>query len=31
MPVLPNGSYVEYHETDLQLAYRQIDFISFTF
>jgi hypothetical protein len=32
MPVLPpHGSYVEYHETDLALQFRQVDFISWTY
>ena len=30
MPILPHGQYTEFHQTDLALAYRQIDFVSFT-
>jgi hypothetical protein len=28
---MPYGSYVEYHETDLALQFRQVDFISWTY
>jgi hypothetical protein len=32
MPIVPpHGQYTEYHETDLALAFRQIDFVSWTY
>jgi hypothetical protein len=30
MPFLPHGQYIEFHQTQLQLAYQQTDFVSVT-
>jgi hypothetical protein len=29
-PIVPHGSYVEFHQTQLALAYQQTDFVSVT-